>query len=74
MDDLLISAPSSVERDIFIKSFQQRFTITVHTGASLDYLGMHIDIVQGKVVLSQVPMIEKIVDGITGKATSPVED
>jgi hypothetical protein len=35
---------------------------------------MHIDMVQGKVVISQVPMIEKIVDGVTGKATSPVED
>ena len=74
VDDLFVTAPSVRVRDEFIEAFRGKFTVTVHVGNSLDYLGMHIDVLPGEIVLSQWPMIEKIVNGVTGKATSPAED
>lgn len=72
VDDLLISARTNKLRDKFIADMQNEFKCTVKKGNSLDYLGMHIDVVPGQYIdISQLSMVEKLVKDVKGQAATP---
>jgi hypothetical protein len=71
VDDILVVGKRQEDVDAFKKKFETIFTVTYTVGNELDYLGMHISVQQDGIHMSQLPIVQKLVQDVGGTANSP---
>jgi hypothetical protein len=71
VDDILVVGRRQEDVDAFKKKFETIFTVTYTVGKELDYLGMHISVQQDGIHMSQLPIVQKLVQDVGGTANSP---
>jgi hypothetical protein len=74
VDNLLIAAKTQRDLQNFQNEFKRHFEVKVQNGSELDYLGLHIQVRDDCIVLSQLPMVKQLVAEIHGWANSPAAD
>ncbi len=71
VDDILVVGRKQKDVDAFKRKFETIFTVTYTVGKELDYLGMHISVQEDGIHLSQLPMVQKLVQDVGGTSNSP---
>jgi len=71
VDDVLIMGKKLSDIEWFKAKFSALFTVTFTGGDVLDYLGIHMELREDGIHLSQFPMVNKIVHDIGGTSNSP---
>ena len=71
VDDILVVGRRPADVEAFKKQFEMIFTVTYTSGKELDYLGMHISVKEDGIHMSQLTIVQKLVQDIGGSANSP---
>ena len=71
VDDLMVVGKTTADCEKFRVEFAKKFTITSKIGKDLDYLGIHIEIKDEGIELTQKAMIKKLVGNVHGTANAP---
>jgi len=74
VDDLLIAAVNDEALIEFQKKIRSTSKVKIQNGNELDYSGIHLQIREDVIVLSQLSMVRELVKDVLGTANSPAAD